>query len=323
MDRAEWLIRAAKPEIPSELSERAEQDLARILATGGETPGHNLVEHPPTARRHGNRVWLAAAAVLVAILAVPIWMLTGTHAHAATPPLLKVEPVGGTTEETLHRLAEVARTSPAAPPSGSIQISVEAWTLTTEDDGVARESTVLPQRIAITREPDGALTKHVTAGAPLGSINQETPTEGELLWEQTWPPEDASYLFATPAPSDPQAVAEFLAAPRGEAPPLSASASIDELGSLLLEQELSPAQTGAVLDYLATLPDLTVAGATTDRLGRSGLLFSATRSDDSERAEHIVIAEETGRILAIEGTYQGSSRTDIPSPSVVHYYAWR
>lgn len=323
MDDLERRIRAARPvsghrNLP--LTDRAKRELAELMLQESSLPTSRS-----TSTRAHTRWWFgiaAAALVVVAAVAIPVRVLTSAPSHAATPALLAVTPVQGTASELLRELSLASRAANTLPPTGTIHIQVETWTLATDNDGIARGSTILPERHDITREPDGTLTTKVTAGKPVGTIRPDTPTEGELLRLETLAPEAADYEFGTPAPEDSDDVARFLARTPTSETLLTAAASIDAISSLLLEQTLSPAQTQAILNYLADLPDITVTGATLDRHGREGITFSAVDRDHPEYSAHLVIATSTSQILAIERTYTGSDRTDIASPSVVQYYIW-
>lgn len=326
MDDLERRIRAARPvsghrDLP--LTDRAKRELADLVLADVETS-------PPARYPRPRAVWhwaLGAAVVVVALaVSLPLSTTTPVRAHAATPPLLTVTPLPGTAQERLHALGTLAAAQPVSSDARkAIQISVEAWTLSTDDDGVSRSSAVVPEHYERTRLPDGTLTQVVTAGIPIGPAPSVGPTPGTVLQRETWPRGQDAYLFTTSAPVDPKRVAAFLARPDEAALPLSASDAIEKIGSLLLEQSLNPAQNAAILAALADLPDLSLAGTTTDRLGRAGIMFSGSpsvRPGYSGYVEHIVIDPNTGRILSVECTYNGTDRTDIPSPSVVDYFAW-
>ena len=90
-----------------------------------------------------------------------------------------------------------------------------------------------------------------------------------------------------------------------------------------MEQRLNGTQQVALLNYLAELSDLNVAGPVVDRLGRNGILFTAKSTDRAGYEEHLIASPDTGQILATETVYIGSGRTDIHSPSVVNYYLWK
>lgn len=323
MDDLERRIRAARPasghrDLP--LTDRAERELAELMLSEPEPASHPAPLR--AGRRHG---WMltACAAVLALIVIVSTRLLTPSPAYAATPPLLKVTPIAGTTGDVLRQMVEAARRTNTPAPTGRIEIFIEAWVLSTEDDGIARSSTIVPERYAISIASDGTFTQVVTAGKPVGEITSDTPREGDLLWQETWPADEAPILFDRPAPDEPTAVASFLAQPSGVNPPLSASSSIYEIANLLMEKRLGTAQSIAILEYLATLSDLTVNGKTVDSRGREGILFSAVEPEHPEYSQRVVISPTDGRILATQRVYHGDSRIDIPSPSAINYYVWK
>ena len=66
--------------------------------------------------------------------------------------------------------------------------------------------------------------------------------------------------------------------------------------------------------------DLELAGTTTDRLGHEAYVFE-TPPSDVDLVDRLLVSP-SGHILATETVWVGHDRTDIPSPSVVSYYAW-
>lgn len=210
---------------------------------------------------------------------------------------------------------------------GTYTISVQAWSLSITDNGVAKSTSIVPEDYELTRTADGGFSTRVTYGQPFdhnGSplVGEDLPTAGELSWEDSWAPGEYRFVFPGSFPTSSDEVGRYLSTISDATLPLSASESIQAMNSLLMEQKLDARQQAAFLSYLADLPDLHVAGGTVDRLGRDGVVFASEDLGFRGYEDHIIISPGTGRVLATERIYHGSHRTDIASPSVVSYYLW-
>lgn len=322
-DELDRMLRAARPvHIPDDgsLPPDAEAHLQRLLArspTAAQTPPLPL---HPTARVTTHRWWTAAAAAaVVAALAmtVSVLSLTPRPSYAATPPVPQYGHVTGAAAPLLEGLA--ARTRRQPDTSASAPVRYEAWSLSTDinaDD--AAGSYIQPQDTTVI--PAGAdVTVTVRAGRPYDGTGAAVTTGGNQ------PGALVSEYTTTPITAPPTTVAEwpaYLTNTLGLDPNPPAGEVLLQLSSILHFWTLTPAQNGALLDYLATLPDLHVAGSSTDRLGRTGIAFDTeTVRDDWQPT--LLIDAETGRILAEQTLYVGTDRTDIASPSVIDYTLWK
>lgn len=331
-DRLEQRIRAARPfsgnrNLP--LSDRAKRELAELLLTAStlDTPARtiNRTRKPP--------LFALAAVFVVAIALIPLWQnWSPRSAQAATPPLLAATPLAGDpgASATLSQLSDTAAKSAPIVRASASAIEVQTWTLSVTENGTDREfsSEITPENYSITRTADDQLSITVTAGPSTDSAGElvtaaDLPAEGTLLWEATYTPADDPYLFDSPAPTDPSLVGEYLSEATGTNATTEASATILATEDLLLEQTLEPAQASALLTHLATLPDIDIEGTVTDRLGRSGILFSTVRSDDPDYTDNLVVSPTDGTILATETIYTGEDHTYLTAPAVQSYYAWR
>lgn len=330
MDEIERRVRAARPvsghrNLP--LSDRAKRELADVLLTG--TPRQPLRKRRRPRRR---AFLLAAMATIAAVIVggVGLTSLLGSqHVYAATPALLKVSAMHQTAQDLLTTLGDQLIAKQDRPQRNGFTIKVQAWTLQVNDDGKATSTVIVPEEYAIAVSRDGSRRQRVTSAGPQNSDGSSAssdagPPPGHLLWEESWKPGDYKPLFADPAPLDAAKYEKYFGAVIGTGNlPNAAAAAIQEVTDLLLEQKLSSRQEGALLQYLAGLPDLKTAGEVTDRLGRDGIAFTAKNPDRPEYESQIIVSPESGRILATETIYTGHTRTDIASPSVVGYYAWK
>ena len=334
MDEFEARIRAARPASVrrgAPLSSRAKRELAELILSEPDyssSPAPGRVVHLGRQRnrqvvaRAFTAVLVAAATVVAVVLHQPV--------YALTPNLLATTPVSVSAPEALIRASENLRASDAVEGDGEAPatsnagvISVQAWTLSSTDDGAQVVSAIIPENYVITRDHDGARTVVVTTGQAQhgdGSIVEDSDAEeGVLLWKESYLPGEYVYAFGSDAPTSPDEVGPFLSTVAGT--DTSASAAIQAIAVLLMEQSLASSQEAALLEYLSGLPDISVVGQTTDRLGRPALVLSTPRADGSHTVS-ILISPEHGTILAIETIYTGTDRTDVRTPAVISYYAW-
>ena len=316
MDDLERRIREARPvsghrDMP--LSDRAKRELAELMMSAS-APQRRMTR-TPRRRRTATRIIASALAVAAAGVIGTIAALSllppGT-AYAATPPLLEVAPVAGTTAEILTRISERVVDDHMTTSPDAYRIDVQAWSLDTEDDGEELSSEVVAQNYAFARAADGSFTTTVTVAS-----------SGEPLWAQTWSATEYTPRFDQPFPEQIDDVRDYFARAAGEAAPLTAGALIGEATDLLMEQQLTSAQLTTLLEYFASLPDLAPLGEVTDRLGRPAMAFAAVDPRWPDVTKHLIVSTETGRIIATESIYAGTGRTDIPSPSVTDYYLWK
>lgn len=202
-------------------------------------------------------------------------------------------------------------------------IRAQSWALNTwiNDDGAIESSTVEPSWSETTFEDDGTVHYRLIAAEPFTGQDSDDLTEpGTVLVNETFQPGEWGFTADNAPPTRADEIGSYLAELSGN-PALTAGDAIREISGILSNYVLSSEQEAAIIGYLATLDTLTVAGETVDRLGRTGIVFSATdRSADFE--DLLIIDPQTGKILAAETIYVGSDRTDIASPSVIDYTAW-
>ncbi len=152
-------------------------------------------------------------------------------------------------------------------------------------------------------------------------MKSQDTKRGALLRSQQFAPGEYRYLY----PPEPPVVAvdygSFFAKISALEHPTAGDVLV-RLNSLLAEHSLSSAQTRALLEYLATLPDIKVDGRVDDRLGRTGISFSTDSRSPGEYVDRLVVSDIGLGILSTEVVYIGHGRTDIQAPTVVKYTAW-
>ncbi len=326
MDEIEWRIRAARPvsghrDLP--LSDRAKRELAELLVISDSGRVRRVIL--PSVRR--TAIWAAVAVIMVVVAVSSTVVFQPTRVWAATPPLLRATPVAGTATELLSQLADAAAASGDPAPTGDVHIAFQEWALQIEYDAKVVSTTVVPHEYSIDRRADGGWRTTVTAGPALkysdSAAGGDTPPEGTMLWRDDYRPGEYEPLFPRPFPVASAEVGPYFLRLVGLGTPLDADAAFLNLPQVLREQVLSGVQRAAALHYLATLPGIDVVGKVTDRLGRAGIMFRTTRTGDPDTLDYLIVAPESGRILAAEAHYVGHDRADIHSPSVTSYVAWK
>lgn len=313
-----------------ELTRRLEQARPALPRRGDPlTPAAtSTMQHIMTGRVQPRRprrspIYLSVAAALAVLLAVAVGMLTARPAPVyatATPPLLAVTPVEGTSKDLLMRLSEELPDTPAAE---SIRFQSWALALTIGDEGVVQSVAVEPEVRVVEHRPEGSRIE-VRRGEPYDSNGNKIQVDGyqvgELIWEQDFRAGEFPYVFAEP-PTDAAAYPEFLQA-GSVVPDPTTGDYLNLVRDLLGERALTGAQTRAAVEFLATLPDLQVEGRVTDRLGRTGISYTTDSRAPGEYVERIIISDTGLGILSSETTYVGTDRPDIQAPAVISYTAW-
>lgn len=342
MDETERRIRQARPLSGNRyqpLTPRAERELATLLADDASEPAASADQELSLTsdcrsgrtekRRRPVLLTLSLAAVMILGLVVVMQIVPGQSpsAHAATPPLLEINPLDDEANETFAVLSETAANrDPDSDPSGSTFIALESWNLsvTIGEDGQTEVQEVLPERHEVLFREDGSADVLIIAGEPFTDDFQpeDEVAEGEVLVHETTAPGEYARAYTDPVPTDSDQILDYLMAPYPEEEePFDAGRVFSETTGLYNEQQLNGEQEAALLEYLATMPGVEVTGETTDRLGRAGIVFTASSAEDPDHQHSLIVSPE-GHILASETLYVGDSRPYLEAPAVVEYFAW-
>lgn len=310
-------LKDARPKLPrrgDELSLTAEATLREIKT------GTRRTYVPRRSALHMTAA-VAAAAVLLAVTIGMLVIVRPAAVYAtATPPLLELTPIEGTSEELLKGLSEdiMAHTQTSTIRSQSWGLS-----MTVGAEGAIEKVSIEPEVRTVEHRPDGSRIE-VRRGEPYDSTGQAIRVDGyqvgELIWEQEYGPAEFPFMFGEPPVSAPDFGA-FLRHPSGSAEWTTGEYLIG-LSSLLNERRLTAEQTKASLVFLAGLPDLDVEGKVVDRLGRTGISFATDTRTPGEFVDRIIVSDEGLGILSVETTYVGHDRTDVQAPAVFSYFAW-
>lgn len=322
MDELERRIRAANPHPISRkdpLSERAERELAILLA---EPPARAAARTP---RWRAPLFVSTAAAVLVVALAVAASLLLAPRAAIAAPPLLMPTPITGSADSVFERLTMNARATAVSLPNDLI--AAETWSadITLTPDTLS--TYVQPREVVRTRTADLAGEIVVSAGeVRWGSVpaGAQAPAPGTELERQTFGVGEFPLLFTQPPPRDAAGLLAYFATYAGTSESTSAGGFFRAIVDLRNEWTLTGQQTAAVLEFIRTLPDVTVAGEVTDRLGRTGVAIATESRSDGAFRDLLIFAPDTGALLSAEQVYLGGlPDVHLPGPTVLDYTAWK
>lgn len=292
-DIAQQLMRSAAPRVS--YGPVAEAQLARIIG------------QPPPAQSGRNRYLLAVAAVLIVAFGIVVHGLQPLPAMAL-PPALEVKAVTGSVSKLLSQLAQLRRQQP-----NSNTIDEYSWALGTQVsiDAPIKQLNDQPLQRRTTFQTDGSCLVSITAGEPYpgqpdhGFLPPHTPLHSYVVPAQ----HSVVQQHAAPLPKDVSLVGHWFDAAYG---PQTTGSRLLAIGAVLAGYPVTAAQEAAVLEYLAGLDGLMLAGEVTDRLRRTGLAFQA--SDRGPYTDTIIVDSKTGEVIAEE------TRT---SQGVILYRAWR
>ena len=199
MDELERLVREARPisghrSLP--LSDRAKRELADLLPGDRSTVSQRGRRFVPPRFLRVAGIALAMAVVAVFGMVATTSVLNPQPTYAATPRMLQPTETAETAQELLTQMAQEL-VEPNQLPEEPYVIRVQAWTLATNDDGVAISSSITPENYEFTRGVDGAFRTTVTFGQPVDGdgtpvSGQALPAEGDLNWEESWAPGNTS-----------------------------------------------------------------------------------------------------------------------------------
>lgn len=306
--------------VPMSLSDderlQAEQMHQRILEQINE-PGAADLDEPATQIPW--RAWAARAAIaavlatVTTIAAIGPWRGEGGTAVAVTPPLLifsGVEagqlPLGAPPANAeLAELARLARTLPKPADLPVHSIELDAWwssSAPAEETADAR-SVLVPVRASHFVLPNGDFRSIERRGLPLN-------TDGQIVdppdWAEIAPISDSEFaLDPGRGPKFPDTLPTTIddlraaLAPPDECIEMHSECLLNSVIELHTTYVLSPELVSNLWSVMQDVPDITVLGATTDRLNRTALALRAPSAGGRERT--VILADPaTGAFLGYE-----------------------
>lgn len=261
---------------------------------------------PPSRRQLVPFVSILAVALIALILAGPlVW---GSTSYAATPNLLRYQASQTREDPTsiLQQLADRASRQPALPDARYDYIRTRAWYLATDQttDGQVISSRIEPSDREVWIAPDGSGRIQDTRGGTL------------MRWSGDY---TAGHL-STPLKANGTAT-DIGTELRQQGAHRSTVAWFDAVKQLWATQVVPPTMQSALLQILATQPDVNVAGTVTDRAGRQGIAVS-TESPTPRMKYVLVLDENTGMLLDFEEVAVEEGSLPVKSPATIGYTVW-
>lgn len=334
MDDLTRLLRESNPFEQEQLSDR-EWEVFDDIVAGRRKPRRDVVA--PSVRVRRVPLFIAAVSFMVAVSLIAIVVLTFVRPHpalAVTPDPLSAESVAVTTQMLEEELMKPV-SSPASTSSRR-GAEWEGWFLQFDPDRPAA-TFVQPQRTQIIWDTDLSGVSRVIAGTPADAAGQAiepipdgSDEPGTTLYEVAWGPGELAVPFQATPPDEVDAMRAYLhgfltAQGITDAVQPTAGDYAMAVFTLLQSWTLSDAAERAAIAVMLRSPGVTVAGTTTDRAGRDGMLLDLepTHLDPSHRTQ-LVIDPVEGRLLAVEvTTTDGIPDFAIAPGSVTEYTFWR
>ncbi|SNU02661.1 hypothetical protein SAMN06298212_1483 [Ruaniaceae bacterium KH17] len=334
MKEIERRIRAARPlsgnrNLP--LSDRAKRELAELIM---DESGVQPTPEPSRARsrfRLSRPTLASIAAGVAAVSIIAVWSLTPAPVHAASPRLLEFEPVTGTAPELLLDLAAHTCDTPwqTTEPDGSTVIVSHNWWFRLEqnEDLTWNAPVIQPQITTTTITPAGRIEQVAIAGEPFADEgiavdNSEVP--GTELYRSSFDLIELGEFYLHPLPETVEGMGDVLAEAAGVVTIESGAEAFRGVEELISYRIPSCRELALVLEFVATMPDVEIAGRTVDRVGRDVVAVVGERESGPgyRFREFLLLDPETGYPRAVESEFIGTDTTHFNSPSVVSYNAW-
>lgn len=285
-------------DLPNDLDQRATRDLAAILA-----------RRSAPARRGNSFVAATAAAVAAAVVVGSVWLAQPPTASAepVALPILSVQPLGGSTltvPSRLRALAQAAARTTTAPGP----VRYRDWSMNLQVGNARVDTAIVTTEHVVATNAD----RSVHATVRIADIDYPTPASrdaweqsapvavGDVLEDRTYPAGQRPTIYPAPAPATAPALMAFF----------KTGHPIDEYGTgelfvavtdLAKEQRLTGSQQSAILQLLATRPDVITLGTVRDRAGRTGIAFAADSTFTGLPTRHVLVVDPgSGRLLASE-----------------------
>jgi hypothetical protein len=263
------------------------------------------------------------AVIVMALVIVSVSMDTGS-AIAKTPASLRFVPTGLSLQE-VHQMLESRLSSAPGAPKAERRASYTGWYLQYEDDAGTTSTSISPQVSTLQWNEDRSGHFLVVSGDPYPSADADGlddtggPAAGTVLIDTTFGPGEYDVPPTTAEPGNtPESVQEMLAA---YGAPLDASgfAVIETIASVLSVWTLTDRQHAALLTNLLGHSDVSVYGATTDRVGRQVIGIAADST--SGNRDVLLMSTETGRIVGLETT-RTTAWENVPAGATTAYTIW-
>lgn len=333
MDDLERRIRAANPSPvrrAAAISGRGEAELQALLGTTPGEAGRPVALLPQPPRHPARRRWIAAMAAVLVLATVFVAgnLVNRPNASMAAPPLLSAVPIDETTAEILGKLSAAAEDIGAATPGSERSIAYEEWSANISVDSDSKmDMFVQPQEAKRTWSDD--LSGRIVARAGTVKWGEATASNraakpGTVLVDEDFGPGQYPAIFTTAPPTTAPELRSYLAAPLGLNEQSTAGDWFKAVQDLRADWPLDGAQNAALLDLVAALPDVSVAGTVTDRLGRTGVAVETDSRAGGTFRDILIFDSKTGFLISAEDVYRGGlDDVTLPAMTVLNYTAWK
>ena len=335
MDDLERELRDASPlttRRDSPLSARAELELSALVDA---SPDAAPADAAPAKEGRSRRRWAAPAigfaaatamaVTLAVVLAVTNFGQAPPASNAEAPPILEATPLGESLDEVLTRLSKLA-SAQGGDASAAQLIRYEAWSAQIEADAPTSTYYVQPEEIEKRWSADLSGSFESRAGdIRYGKPSPDNPpvAPGTVLRHDEYAPGQYQLTFVDAPPDDAAELDAYLRSTWGLPDEAAAVDYFGAIEGLRLERSLTGAETAAALDLLAGLPDVSLAGSVTDRLGREGIALQSEKATGTHRML-LIFSPDTGMLLSTETMYLGGiPDLSLEYPTVINYYAWK
>lgn len=278
------------------------------------------------------RVWAGIAAPLAAVAALALVLVIvlplGTAPAAAYGPRpLVYQSLSLSADEVVERaVAQLA----AEPSEGESErrSHVTSWSLGfSPDAGPEKQLVISPyvQELEWAEDLSGSI--RVWAGTPFYA---DGPTDripddrehapGELVGEERFGP--GEYFAVFPELRE-RGVVDSITQDGYLAAEPTAGDIVLMAQSLQMEWTLSDGDQAELLTLVGAYGELTVLGATRDRLGRDAIALASVAAVDPHTRQILLISARTGRIIGVESVALGTNEhLPVPEGTVISYMLW-
>ncbi len=334
MDDLTRLLRENNPFKDAPLPDRAVRGLDDIISGRGSARRDIVL---PPLRSRSRPVLLTSAAFALAFVVVAVVLLSALRPQAAmavTPNLLELRP----TVITIDTLREdlVKPSVNPRPTVTSRGAQWEGWFIQLDADRPT-SAFIQPQRVQVAWDEDFSGTSRIIAGQPMaadGSVLEPAPAgaeePGATLYEETWGPGEYPVPFPDVPLEHVSGLRSYLDAFLDSVGvsgtrPRSAGEYLYALSSLMQFWTLGDAAQRAAIEVIVSAPGVQVAGETTDRAGRTGIVLNIEPTElEPGYREQLVIDIESWRLLAVERiSIDGNPDFHVAPDSVTDYTLWR
>lgn len=291
-----------------DLRTQALQLLARQDLTS--SPPNPVPSRPDGLSRRRLLVVAGTAAVAVAGSVAVYPALTRPTAYAATPPLLQYTHPDAkeTPTDALNGLAELARKQPAPTGSGPFHyVHTQGWYLDTEQDTGGK---VLSSRVDVS---DRQLWLNADGTGRIEETRGGRPLANSGRYGR-------GGLAQVPVPAGP---AESLRDRLLQQNPSRSTADwFGAVKDIWNTRAVPPELQSALLQVLATRPDIHFDGAVTDRAGRAGTAVSIDTGGAPATRSVLILGADTGTLLGYEEVALTAGDLPVQAPATIGYTLW-